>query len=83
MACPALPIQAPPVPPAGDLERLFDGTGRAVMLASLPAAWMRTLAGPLLPSADARVAPCPAAVARSLVAQALALVGGENPGRVS
>jgi hypothetical protein len=83
MACPALPIQAPPVPPTGDLERLFDGTGRAVMLASLPAAWMRGLAGPLLPPAESRVAMCPPAIARPLVAQALALVDGEIPSRVS
>lgn len=84
MACPALPMQAPPVPPSGDLERLFDGSGRAVMLGSLPAAWMRGLAAPLLPPADARVALCPPAIARPLVAQALALVDGEMPpGRAS
>ena len=74
MACPALPTQAPPVPPAGDLQRLFDSAGRAVMLGSLGAAWMRAVAGPLLPPVDARATPCPAAIARPLVEQALALV---------
>ena len=74
MACPALPIQAPAVPPAGDLQRLFDSAGRAVMLGSLGAAWMRGVAGPLLPAVDARAALCPPAIARTLVEQALALV---------
>lgn len=79
MACPALPIQAPAVPPAGDLQRLFDGSGRAVLLGSLDAAWMRGVAGPLLPLADTRSTLCPPAIARPLVAQALALVA-EIPG---
>ena len=74
MACPALPIQAPAVPPAGDLQRLFDASGRAVLLGSLDPAWMRGAAGPLLPAADARTAPCPPAIARPLVGQALALI---------
>jgi hypothetical protein len=74
MACPALPIQAPAVPPAGDLQRLFDSSGRAVLLGSLGAAWMRTVAAPLLPLGDARTALCPPAIARPLVEQALALV---------
>ena len=74
MACPALPIQAPAVPPAGDLLRLFDSSGRAVMLGSLGAAWMRAVAAPLLPPLDARAALCPPAIARPLVEQALALV---------
>ena len=74
MACPALPTQAPAVPPAGDLQRLFDSSGRAVLLGSLGAAWMRGVAGPLLPLADTRGALCPPAIARPLVEQALALV---------
>lgn len=74
MACPVLPTQAPPVPPSGDLQRLFDGAGRAVLLGSLRAAWMRGVAGPLLPLAETRGAPCPLAIARPLVEQALALV---------
>ncbi|MCK9689528.1 hypothetical protein [Scleromatobacter humisilvae] len=74
MACPALPIQAPAVPPSGDLQRLFDGSGRAVLLGSLGAAWMRGVAGPLLPAAEARATLCPLAIARPLVGQALALV---------
>ncbi len=74
MACPALPIQAPAVPPAGDLQRLFDTSGRAVLLGSLGAAWMRGVAAPLLPLVDARIALCPSAIARPLVGQALALI---------
>ena len=74
MACPALPIRAPAVPPAGDLQHLFDSSGRAVMLGSLGAAWMRGVAAPLLPSIDTRAALCPPAIARPLVDQALALV---------
>lgn len=74
MACPALPMQAPAVPPSGDLQRLFDSTGRAVLLGSLTATWMRGVAAPLLPPVDARTALCPAAIARPLVDQALALV---------
>ena len=74
MACPALPIRAPAVPPAGDLQRLFDGSGRAVLLGGLDAAWMRGVAGPLLPLPDARTALCPRAIARPLVEQSLALV---------
>ena len=74
MACPALPIQAPAVPPSGDLQRLFDSSGRAVLLGSLGAAWMRVAAAPLLPPVDARAALCPPAIARPLVAQALALL---------
>ncbi len=74
MACPSLPTQAPAVPPAGDLQRLFDGAGRAVLLGSLDEAWMRGVAAPLLPPADARTALCPPPIARPLVAQALALL---------
>ena len=74
MTCHALPMQAPAVPPAGDLQRLFDSTGRAVLLGSLAATWMRGVAAPLLPPVDARTALCPAAIARPLVDQALALV---------
>jgi len=79
MACPALPSRAPAVPPAGDLQRLFDASGRAVLLGSLDQAWMRDVAGPLLPLAEARGVLCPCAIARPLVAQALALVA-EIPG---
>ncbi|MFL6699998.1 MAG: hypothetical protein ACJ8GJ_22740 [Vitreoscilla sp.] len=82
MACPTLPMQAPAVPPAGDLQRLFDGAGRAVLLGSLGAAWMRAVAGPLLPMVDARSALCPPAIARPLVEQALALVA-EIPSEAS
>ena len=74
MTCPALPIQAPAVPPSGDLQRLFDSSGRAVLLGSLGAAWMRAVAAPLLPPVDTRAALCPPAIARPLVGQALALV---------
>ena len=82
MACPTLPMQAPAVPPSGDLQRLFDGAGRAVLLGSLAAAWMRAVAGPLLPTVDARTASCPPAIAGPLVEQALALVS-EIPSEAS
>jgi hypothetical protein len=69
-----LPGEAPAVPERGDLARLLDSAGRAVLLGSLPAAWMRSFAAPRLPPADAQAPLCPAAVARPLLAQALELL---------
>jgi len=74
MSSPALPAQAPSVPSSGDLARLLDTAGRAVLLGSLGAAWMRSFVAPRLPAADAQSPLCPAAVARPLTAQALALL---------
>ncbi len=74
LQCPGQPGEAPAVPLQGDLARLFDTAGRAVLLGSLPAAWMRSYAAPRLPPADAQPPLCPAAVAQPLVAQALQLV---------
>ncbi len=74
MSSPVLPSQAPSVPSSGDLARLLDTAGRAVLLGSLGAAWMRSFIAPRLPAADAQAPLCPAAVARPLTAQALALL---------
>ena len=78
MRSPALPEEAPPLPLRGELARLFDGAGRAVLLGSLPAPWMRTFAAPRLPQADGQVALCPPTIARALVPQALAILAEER-----
>lgn len=74
MQAPALPMQAPSVPASGDLSRLFDTAGRAVLLGSLAHPWMRSFAAPRLPLADAQVALCPPRVAQPLAEQALQLL---------
>ncbi len=79
MQAPALPSQAPGLPAGGDLARLLDTAGRAVLLGSLPVGWMRSFAAARLPAADARAPLCPAAVARSLASQALELLAEEHP----
>jgi hypothetical protein len=80
MHSPELPAQAPGVPGSGDLARLFDNAGRAVLLGSLPAAWMRGVAAPRLPAADAQPPMCPAVVARPLTTLALQLLQQEAEG---
>jgi len=75
---PALPMQAPSLPPDDELAALLDGAGRAVLLGSLGAAWMRHFAAPRLPLARAQSALCPPAIAQPIVHEGLRLLASEG-----
>jgi len=75
---PALPTQAPALPLDDELPALLDGAGRAVLLGSLGAAWMRHFAAPRLPLASAQSALCPPAIAQPIVQEGLQLLASEG-----